>query len=188
MAKYFKHSHALVETEDIGDDTRIWAFVHILNGAKIGANCNICDHCFIENDVVIGDNVTIKCGIYIWNGVTVKDNAFLGPNVVFTNDLMPRSKRYPKEFLKTLVEEGASIGANSVVVAGTVIGKYAMVGAGSVVTKDVPPYSLAYGNPARVKYFICECTEKLHFSSETAKCQCGKKYIKSTIGEVSLLT
>jgi len=188
MAKYFKHSHALVETEDIGEDTRIWAFVHILNGAKIGSNCNICDHCFIENDVVIGDNVTVKCGIYIWNGVTVEDNAFLGPNVVFTNDLMPRSKQYPEQFLKTLVEEGASIGANSVVVAGTTIGKYAMVGAGSVVTKDVPPYSLAYGNPARVKGFICECTEKLQFNSDTADCKCGKKYIKSTTGEVSRIS
>jgi len=120
--------------------------------------------------------------------VTVEDNAFLGPNVVFTNDLMPRSKQYPEQFLKTLVEEGASIGANSVVVAGTTIGKYAMVGAGSVVTKDVPPYSLAYGNPARVKGFICECTEKLQFNSDTADCKCGKKYIKSTAGEVSRIS
>lgn len=185
MGNYFKHSHALVETEDIGEDTRIWAFVHILEGAKIGSNCNVCDHCFIENDVEIGDNVTIKSGIYIWNGVKVENNAFLGPNVVFTNDLMPRSKQYPEVFLKTLVKEGASIGANSVIIAGTVIGEYSLVGAGSVVTKDVPAYSVVFGNPAKLQYYICECTEKLHFISAEAQCQCGKKYIKFSTGEVS---
>ncbi|KOS66609.1 transferase [Lysinibacillus contaminans] len=187
MTNYFKHTHALVETENIGADTRIWAFVHILNGAKIGSNCNVCDHCFIENDVEIGNNVTIKSGIYIWNGVKIENNAFLGPNVVFTNDLMPRSKQYPESFLKTLVEEGASIGANSVIIAGNTIGKFAMVGAGSVVTKDVPAYSVVFGNPAKFKYHICECTEKLHFSSEKAECSCGKEYIKSPTGEVAQL-
>ena len=178
---YFKHSHALVESTKIGNDTRVWAFVHILPDATIGANCNICDHCFIENNVEIGDNVTIKSGIYIWDGVKIENNAFLGPNVVFTNDLLPRSKKYPDSFLSTTVEEGASIGANSVIIAGNVIGRYAMVGAGSVITKDVPAYTLVYGNPARIKYNICECTEKLTFDSEnSAVCNCGKKYTKDS--------
>ena len=187
MATFFKHSHAIVETENIGDDTRIWAFVHILPGAVIGENCNVCDHCFIENDVVIGNNVTVKSGIYIWDGVKIDNNVFLGPNVVFTNDLMPRSKKYPDKFLGTNVEEGASIGANSVIIAGTTIGKYALVGAGSVITKDVPAYSVVFGNPAQFKYHICECTEKLQFIDEKAECSCGKKYIKSVSGEVCQL-
>lgn len=182
---FFKHSHALVETDKIGKDTRIWAFVHILPGAEIGENCNICDHCYIENDVKIGNNVTVKSGIYIWDGVRIENNAFLGPNVVFTNDLLPRSKKYPDEFLKTIVKEGASIGANSVIIAGNVIGKYAMVGAGSVVTKDVPDFTLVYGNPARIKYNICECTQKLDFSmGNTAECSCGKKYLIDSDGKI----
>ncbi|MEI4768840.1 acyltransferase [Psychrobacillus sp. FJAT-51614] len=186
---YFKHSHALVETDNIGADTRIWAFVHILPDAKIGSNCNICDHCFIENNVEIGDNVTIKSGIYIWDGVKIENNAFLGPNVVFTNDLLPRSKKYPEYFLETKVEEGASIGANSVIIAGNVVGRYAMVGAGSVVTKDVPDYTLVYGNPARIKYNICECTEKLTFSTEhIAECHCGKRYFKDKEEKIKQLT
>lgn len=180
MSKYFKHSNALVESSNIGNGTRVWAFVHILPRAKIGENCNICDHCFIENDVIVGDNVTIKSGIYLWDGVRIEKNVFLGPNVVFTNDLMPRSKKYPDKFLGTIVEEGASIGANSVIVAGNKIGKYAMIGAGSVVTKDIPAYSLAYGNPVRVKYNICECTEKLEFDHiQMATCSCGKTYKKT---------
>ncbi|MFF5993864.1 acyltransferase [Lysinibacillus sp. KU-BSD001] len=184
MQAFFKHSHAIVETTEIGNGTRIWAFVHILSGAKIGQNCNICDHCFIENDVVIGDNVTVKSGIYIWDGVKIKNNAFLGPNVVFTNDLMPRSKKYPEKFLETVVEEGASIGANSVIIAGTTIGKFSLVGAGSVITKNVPAYAVVFGNPAQFKYYICECTEKLHFTDGKAECSCGKKYTKTSSGEV----
>jgi acetyltransferase-like isoleucine patch superfamily enzyme len=147
--KFFKHAHALVESEDIGPDTRIWAFVHVLPGAKIGAECNICDHVFIENDVVIGDRVTIKCGVQIWNGLRIEDDVFIGPNATFTNDLFPRSKQ-DFVLLQTIIKQGATIGANATLLPGITVGEHAMIGAGSVVTKDVPPRVLVVGNPARV--------------------------------------
>ena len=143
------HRLALVETNDIGPGTTIWAFVHILPGVSIGANCNICDHCFIEGGVQIGSNVTLKSGIYLWKGLTLEDNVFLGPNVVFTNDLRPRSKQYDNELVETVVEYGATVGANSTILAGVRIGRYAMTGIGSVVTRSVPNHALVYGNPAR---------------------------------------
>jgi UDP-2-acetamido-3-amino-2,3-dideoxy-glucuronate N-acetyltransferase len=181
---FYKHPNAIVESEKIGDDTRIWAFAHVLPGAVLGNNCNINDHTFIENDVVIGNNVTVKSGVYIWDGVRLGDNVFIGPNVTFTNDLRPRSKQYPDEFKKTIVEEWASIGANATIVAGITIGKYAMIGAGSVVTKNIPNNTLWYGNPARFKHYICNCGEKL--DNELRCSKCGKKYIKTndTIGEI----
>lgn len=175
--KHFVHETALVETKNIGKDTRIWAFVHILPGAVIGENCNICDHCFIENDVILGDNVTVKCGIYLWDGIRVEDEAFLGPNVVFTNDLEPRSKIYPDSLLKTYVRKGASIGANATILPGIEIGEFALVGAGSVVTKDVLSHGLYYGNPAKFKGYVCECTHKIQFRNSTATCEhCGITY------------
>lgn len=157
---FFKHPNAIVETDEIGKDTRIWAFVHILKDAKIGENCNICDFCFIENKVTIGNNVTIKSGIYIWDGVTIEDNVFLGPNVVFTNDLRPRSKQN-FELKEILIKEFATVGANSTILAGTTIGEYAMIGIGSVVTKDIPAYALAYGNPAKIKGWVDKAGNKL---------------------------
>ncbi len=157
---YYCHPTAIVETTDIGKDTRIWAFVHILKDVHIGSNCNICDHCFIEDQVNIGNNVTIKSGIYIWKGVTVEDDVFLGPNVVFTNDIRPRSKQY-KEPVKTLIRRGASVGANTTILAGVTIGEYAMTGIGSVVTRNIPPYALYYGNPATFKSWIDEKGNKL---------------------------
>ncbi|MCU0421888.1 MAG: N-acetyltransferase [Bacteroidia bacterium] len=160
MGKPFIHEKALVETDHIGDDTRVWAFVHILKGAKIGSNCNICDHCYIEYDVEVGNNVTIKCGIYLWEGVRLEDDVFLGPNVVFTNNPRPRSKQYI-EHLKTYVHQGASIGANSTLLAGIHVGKYAMVGMASVVTRDVKDYALVYGNPARQHGWVDEAGNKL---------------------------
>lgn len=146
---YFKHDNALVESEDVGKGTRIWAFSHVLPGAKIGDDCNICDHVFIENDVVIGDRVTIKCGVQIWDGLRIADDVFIGPNATFTNDLAPRS-RQDFELLTTTVEQGASIGANSTILPGVTIGSGAMVGAGAVVTKDVPEKAVVIGNPAKI--------------------------------------
>lgn len=148
------HTLADVQTEQIGSNTKIWQYCVVLKGARIGSNCNINCHVFIENDVIIGDNVTIKPGVQVWDGVTIHDNVFIGPNVTFTNDLVPRSKQYPEAFLKTIIEEGASIGANATIIAGNTIGAYALVGAGSVVTKHIPPYTVWFGNPAVQKGII----------------------------------
>jgi UDP-2-acetamido-3-amino-2,3-dideoxy-glucuronate N-acetyltransferase len=147
---YSKHPNAIVETHNVGKDTRIWAFVHILPGAIIGEDCNICDHTFIENDVVVGDRVTIKNGVQLWDGVSLEDDVFVGPNVTFTNDIYPRSKRYPEAILRTVVRKNASIGANATILPGLEIGRWAMVGAGAVVTKNVPPHAIVVGNPARI--------------------------------------
>lgn len=167
---FFKHEQAIVDTPHIGPKTKIWEFVHILPDAVIGENCNICAHVFIENDVTIGNHVTIKCGVYIWDGVKLEDNVFLGPNVTFTNDLRPRSKQHPVNYEKTIIEEGASVGANATIIAGHTISKYAMVGAGSVVTKNIPNNTLWYGNPARFKSYICNCGEKLDKKLHCARC------------------
>ena len=141
------HRLADVQSSQIGTDTRIWQYVVILPGARIGADCNICSHCFIENDVVIGDRVTIKCGVQIWDGITLKDDVFIGPNVTFTNDRFPRSKQH-KQPERRCVEKGASIGANATILCGITIGENAMVAAGAVVTGNVPPNTVVAGNPA----------------------------------------
>lgn len=133
------HHLSDVQSKNIGNNTNIWQFCVVLPEAQIGDNCNICSHCFIENDVQIGNNVTVKCGVQIWDGITIEDNVFIGPNVTFCNDKYPKSKCYPKEFLKTIVKKGASIGANATILPGITIGEGAMIGAGSVVTKDVAP-------------------------------------------------
>lgn len=151
---YQKHPAAIVETEHIGAGTRIWAFVHILPGARIGADCNLCDHVFVENDVIVGDRVTIKSGVQLWDGVRIEDDVFIGPNVTFTNDRFPRSKQYPKAFPRTVIQKGASIGANATILPGLTIGRKAMVGAGAVVTKDVPPNAVVVGNPARIVNYV----------------------------------
>ncbi len=139
-----------VQTKDIGINTTIWQFCIILEGAKIGKNVNICSHCFIENDVIIGNNVTIKNHVNIWDGIIIEDNVFVGPSVVFTNDKRPKSKTYPKGFMKTVVKKGASIGANTTILPGITIGENALIGAGSVVTKDVEPGEVIAGNPASI--------------------------------------
>lgn len=143
------HKLADVQSIDIGPGTVVWQFVVILPGAKIGRECNVCAHVFIESDVVVGDRVTIKNGVQLWDGVTVEDDVFIGPNVTFTNDRFPRSKCRPPTFARTRVESGASIGANATILPGVTIGSRAMVGAGAVVTKDVSPGAVVIGNPAR---------------------------------------
>lgn len=143
------HSLADVQSSDIGEGTYIWQFCVILKNAKIGKNCNINCQVFIENDVLIGDNVTIKPGVQVWDGITLEDSVFIGPNVTFTNDLFPRSKNTGYEMKKTLVQKGASIGANATILGGVTIGQNALIGAGSVVTKDVPANEIWVGNPAK---------------------------------------
>ncbi len=147
--KPFIHEKAEVQTKIVGEGTKIWQYSIVLEGAKIGSNCNINALCFIENDVVIGNNVTVKCGVQLWDGITIEDDVFIGPNATFTNDKYPRSKGYPKEFIRTIIKRKASIGANSTILCGITIGENAMIGAGSVVTKDVPDGELWYGNPAK---------------------------------------
>jgi UDP-2-acetamido-3-amino-2,3-dideoxy-glucuronate N-acetyltransferase len=147
---YFKHATALVESLAVGRGTRIWAFAHVLPGAVIGEDCNICDHTFIENDVQIADRVTIKCGVQLWDGVSVEDDVFIGPNATFTNDPFPRSRKRPAKFERTVIRHGASIGANATILPGVTIGEGALVGAGAVVTRDIPPLAIVTGNPARI--------------------------------------
>lgn len=146
----FIHSLASVDTKEIGIRTHIWQFVVILPGARIGADCNICSHCFIENDVIVGDRVTIKNGVQLWDGLRIEDEVFIGPNVTFTNDPFPRSKHYPSTFPITMVKTGASIGGGATILPGITIGRRAMVGAGAVVTKSVPDGAVVVGNPARI--------------------------------------
>ena len=150
----FIHQTADIGNCTIGSGTKIWQFVVILVGAKIGNNCNVCAHVLIEGDVVIGDEVTIKSGVQLWNGLRVGNNVFIGPNVTFTNDKYPRSKNYPNFFPKTIIEDDASIGAGAVILPDIKIGKGSMVAAGSVVTKDVEPGSLVMGNPAKHVRFL----------------------------------
>ncbi|WP_044870723.1 acyltransferase [Pseudomonas sp. LFM046] len=148
------HDQADVQSSTIGKGTRIWQYAVVLSGARIGRDCNICAHTFIENDVVIGDRVTVKSGVFLWDGIRVADDVFIGPNATFANDPMPRSKVYPEQFLEVRLERGASIGANATLLPGVTIGEYAMVGAGAVVTKDVPPRAVVVGNPARILRYL----------------------------------
>ena len=150
MTPVFVHPKAICESAHVGIGTTIWAFAHVLPGAVIGREVNICDHVFIENDVVVGDRVTIKSGVQLWDGLELQDDVFIGPNVTFTNDPFPRSKQYPGVFSRTVVETGASVGGGAVILPGVRIGRNAMVGAGAVVTRDVPPFSIVTGNPARI--------------------------------------
>ena len=171
------HSTAEVQTKNIGEGTTIWQYTVILKDAVIGKNCNINFNVFIENDVIVGDNVTVKSGVQLWDGLRIGNHVFIGPNVTFTNDLFPRSKQYPEKFQLTNIQDGASIGANSTIIGGIFIGKFAMIGAGSVVTKNIPAYTLWYGNPAVFKANICKCGNKLDGKLICAKC--SKTYKKT---------
>ena len=149
---YMAHPLALVESDEIGEDTRIWAFAHVMKDARIGRGCNIGEQCYIEQGVTLGNNVTVKNGVNVWTGVTVEDNVFLGPNCVLTNDPNPRAyiKKSADSLVETLIRSNATIGANATIVCGVTIGEAAMVGAGSTITRDVPDHSLVLGSPGRV--------------------------------------
>jgi acetyltransferase-like isoleucine patch superfamily enzyme len=172
----YVHPAALVTSTEIGAGTRIWAFCHVLDGAVIGRNCNIGDYCYVEGGAVIGNDVVVKNHVAIWRGVTVEDRVFVGPNVAFTNDLLPRAKVFRAEYDRTVIREGASLGANATILCGLTIGRYALVGAGAVVTRDVPDFALAVGNPGRIRGFVCACGKRLALADHVAVCACGAHY------------
>lgn len=179
---FFKHPQALVESDSVGDGTRVWAWAHVMKGARVGADCNIGEHCFVEQGVVLGDRVTVKNGVALWDGVTAEDDVFFGPNAVLTNDLRPRSK-VRREYVPTLIEKGASIGANATLLCGISIGRYAMVGAGAVVIRDVPAHALVVGNPARIAGFVCRCGARLGEDRVQVSCaECGTGYDRAGDG------
>jgi UDP-2-acetamido-3-amino-2,3-dideoxy-glucuronate N-acetyltransferase len=172
----FVHPTALVESVDVGQGTRVWAFAHILEGAVVGCDCKIGDHVFIEGGATLGDRVNVKNNSLIWHGVMIGDDVFVGPNAVFTNVLGPRVRYQtgPDDWEKTIVESRASIGANATIVTGITLGFNSMIGAGSVVTRDVPAHALVYGNPARQAGWVCDCGSKL---ADDLTCpQCGRRY------------
>jgi UDP-2-acetamido-3-amino-2,3-dideoxy-glucuronate N-acetyltransferase len=176
VAAVFVHPMGLCESDQVGPGTRVWAFAHVLAGARVGANCNICDGAFVEDGAVLGDGVTVKNATLVFSGVTCEDEVFLGPNVLFTNDLRPRAaiRRGPEALLSTVVRTGATLGAGTVVVCGTEIGAYAFAAAGSVVTADVPAHAFVAGNPARRKGWVCRCGERL---DDVLRCPgCGDEY------------
>ena len=172
----FVHEKALCESDQIGPRTRIWAFAHVMAGARVGSDCNVGDHAFIESGAVVGDRVTVKNNVLLWDKVVVGDDVFLGPNAVFTNDPTPRAarKKAPAEFAATIVLDGATIGANATVICGVTIGPHSFVGAGAVVIGDVPAHALVVGNPARQRGWVCECGRTL---PADLRCQCGNGYI-----------
>jgi UDP-2-acetamido-3-amino-2,3-dideoxy-glucuronate N-acetyltransferase len=184
MKDYFVHESSYVdEGAEIGKGTKIWHFSHVMPRTRIGPDCNIGQNVLVSPDVIIGRNVKIQNNVSLYTGVVVEDDVFLGPSMVFTNVVNPRSHVSRKdEYRKTLVRQGASVGANATIVCGTTIGRYAFVGAGAVVTKDVPDYALVHGNPARVRGWMCQCGLKIEFGAgDDARAECGScrsKYAK----------
>ncbi len=176
--EYFAHPRSLIdEGVSIGRGTRVWAFAHVVTGAILGEDCNICDHAFIEGAVRIGNRVTVKCGVYLWDGVTIEDDVFIGPGAIFTNDTRPRSKKHLKEYLPTVLKQGCTLGAGSITLPGITVGRWAMVGAGAIVTHDVPDYAQVVGSPARFRAWICRCGEKLvPAPGQLLGCTCGRTY------------
>jgi acetyltransferase-like isoleucine patch superfamily enzyme len=185
MNSRFNHPAALVESDQIGPGTRVWAFAHVMAGAQIGSNCNICDHAFVESGASVGNNVTLKNNVCVWQGVTLSDDVFVGPNVSFTNDRHPRSPRMPEVRARyerienwlqpTVVERGASIGANATIVPGVRLGRYCMIAAGAVVTSDVAPFALMVGAPARQIGDLCRCGQQLLGDFRSVACShCGE--------------
>lgn len=182
---YFVHPTAVVdEPVEIGENSQIWHFSHIMSGAKIGKNCIIGQNVFISRGAILGNNIKVQNNVSIYDGVVLEDDVFCGPSMVFTNVFNPRSFiSRKKEFRQTLVKKGATIGANATIVCGNTIGTYAFIGAASVVTRDVPDYALVYGNPGKVKGWVCQCAAELAFRSGKAVCKaCGKQYKKDRVG------
>ena len=186
MIEYFAHPSAIIDENcDIGEGTKIWHFSHIMSGCKIGKRCNIGQNVVVSPNVVLGDNVKVQNNVSIYTGVICEDDVFLGPSMVFTNVINPRSAIIRKdEYRKTVVRKGASIGANATVVCGNEIGRYAMIGAGAVITKEVPEYGLVYGNPARQNGWVSEYGHKLEFDGNgVGICpESGEKYFLSSNG------
>lgn len=171
------HPLADVKSNRIGADTNIWQFAVVLSEAQIGKNCNINCHTFIENKVIIGDNVTVKSGVYLWDGIKLEDNVFIGPNVTFTNNKFPRSKKYQVDHDNIHIEKGASIGAGAIILGGIRIGKYALIAAGAIVTKNVPEHALVMGSPARLCHYVDESGNKLIPKEDYFLSISGKKYL-----------
>jgi acetyltransferase-like isoleucine patch superfamily enzyme len=180
----FVHPAGLCESDSVGAGTRVWAFAHVLPGAVVGADCNICDGAFVETGATLGDRVTVKNGTLVFAGVTCEDEVFLGPNVLFTNDLRPRAA-LRTEPLATLVRRGASLGAGVVVVCGHTVGSYAFAAAGAVITRDVPAHAFVAGNPARQRGWVCTCGERLNAS---LGCACGLHFEPAPDGGLRLAT
>ncbi len=180
---FFVHPKGMADSKSIGPRTRIWAFAHVLDGAVVGSDCNICECVFIENGATLGNHVTIKNGVQVWTGVTLEDYVFVGPNATFTNDIRPRVA-HPvdrADFDETLVRYGASIGANATIVAGNTVGPHAMIGAGAVVTHDVPAHALMLGIPARRVGWVCSCGEPVD-ETGLACAACGKQFVRDDDG------
>ncbi len=187
---YFAHPTSVVgEPAEVGEGTQIWHFSHIMSGAKIGKNCIIGQNVFVSRGAILGNNTKVQNNVSIYDRVVLEDDVFCGPSMVFTNVFNPRSFiSRKKEFRQTLVKKGATIGANATIVCGHTVGYYALIGAGSVVTQDVPDYALVYGNPGKVKGWVCQCAVEITFRTGRAKCKaCGKRYKKDRSG-VELIT
>ena len=179
VKNYFVHESSYIDDNvEIGEGTKIWHFCHIIRGSKIGKNCVLGQNVMVGPRVKVGNNVKIQNNVSVYEGVELEDDVFCGPSMVFTNVINPRAfVERKREFRKTLVKRGATIGANATIVCGVTIGEYAFVGAGAVVTKDVPPYALVVGVPAKQIGFVCKCGERLEFNNNEATCKtCGKRY------------